>query len=115
MCDSLQALAGEGCALMWGLVDLNPTVLASFVNCDLEAAAPRQNLSSDMWTSILVSPGPPLQKPIDIKPPFTTSSTQDAICVLVDCGGGMPSSCCLMESHEQITVQSSSSGAILAD
>ena len=51
---------------MWGLVDLNPTVLASFVNCDLEAAAPRQNLSSDMWTSILVSPGAPLQKLIDI-------------------------------------------------
>ena len=42
--------------MMWALVDVNPAVLASFVNCNLEAAAPRQNLSPDMWTSILVSP-----------------------------------------------------------
>ena len=55
MCGLLQALAGEGCALMWGLVELSPTVLASFVNCNLETAAPRQILNSDLWTSILVS------------------------------------------------------------
>ena len=55
LCDSPQALAGEGCALMWALVDLNPGVLASFVNCDIEAAAPRQDLSPGMWRTILVS------------------------------------------------------------
>jgi hypothetical protein len=51
----LQALAGECCALMWALVDVNPAVLASFINCDIEAAAPRQDISPDMWPSILVS------------------------------------------------------------
>ena len=69
---------------MWGLVDLNPTLLGSFVNCDLEAAAPRQNLSSDLWTSILVSPGPPLRNLIDIDFLFATLSMQDALCVIFD-------------------------------
>ncbi|KAK9919051.1 hypothetical protein WJX75_009025 [Coccomyxa subellipsoidea] len=49
----LEALAGECCALMWALVDVNPAVLASFINCDIEAAAPRQDISPDMWPSIL--------------------------------------------------------------
>ncbi len=52
MC-SAQTLAQEGCALMWALVDLNPAVLASFVSCDLEAAAQRP-IGPGMWSSILV-------------------------------------------------------------
>ncbi|BDA45165.1 hypothetical protein COCOBI_06-6460 [Coccomyxa sp. Obi] len=48
----LETLAQEGCALMWALVDLNPAVLASFVSCDLEAAAQRP-IGPGMWSSIL--------------------------------------------------------------
>ncbi len=51
----MQGLAADGCALMWALVDVNPTALASFVSCNLEVPHQRRNASPDLWACVLVS------------------------------------------------------------